>query len=461
MLKRPARPAAAMLLASLLLSTAAANAQAPAEAAGPIRTIYADATLIDGTGAPAHEHQDIIVEGERIVGIVPHGDAATQEATPAIIVNLSGRYVMPGLIDTHVHLATPPAPAMARAMLRRNLYGGVTAVRDMADDIRSVAELAREARFAEIPAPDIYYVALFAGRPFFADPRVAAASMGYAPGTAPWMQAIDAETDLKEAVTLARGTGATAIKIYADLPPDLVSAITAEGHRQGLKVWAHSAVFPTRPAEVIAAGVDTVSHLCYLAYEAGPAMLEAYEDRTPVDETYLEQPEDPVMAGLFASMLEKGTIIDATGSLFVLQEAARKADPNAKPLRCTGAAMTRLTRQAWKAGVPLSTGTDTVSGAENAWPDVFDELAFLTQDVGMPAIEVIHSATDVGAQAIGVEAEMGTLAPGKLANFVVLADDPLADIQNIRSIEMTVKRGAQYRRADYRPVTEEEMAEGK
>jgi imidazolonepropionase-like amidohydrolase len=453
MLNPPARPAtAAMLIASLLASAPAAMADAP------VRTVYADATLIDGTGAPALAHQDIIVEDERIVAIVPHGDPAAQEATSAMIVDLSGAYVIPGLIDTHVHMATPPAPAMAKAMLRRNLYGGVTAVRDMADDVRSVAELAREARYEEIPGPDIYYVALFAGRMFFADPRVAAASQGYKPGTAPWMQAIGRDTDLEEAVTLARGTGATAIKIYADLPGDLVAAITEEAQRQGLKVWAHSAVFPSKPSEGIEAGVDTVSHVCYLAYETGTQMLDAYEDRTPVDETYLEQPEDPVMAGLFARMVDHGTILDATGSLFVLQEAARKADPNAKPLRCTGAATTRLTRQAWKAGVPISTGTDTVSGADNAWPDVFDELFFLADDVGMPPVEVIHSATEVGADAIGVADEMGTVAPGKLANFVVLADDPLADIENIRSIRMTVKRGTQYRRADYPPVTEEELS---
>ncbi|WP_375209295.1 amidohydrolase family protein [Hyphomonas jannaschiana] len=453
MLNPPARPAtAAMLLASLLASAPAAMADTP------VRTVYADATLIDGTGAPALAHQDIIVEGERIVAIVPHGDPAAQEATSAMIVDLSGAYVIPGLIDTHVHMATPPAPAMAKAMLRRNLYGGVTAVRDMADDVRSVAELAREARYEEIPGPDIYYVALFAGRMFFADPRVAAASQGYKPGTAPWMQAIDRETDLAEAVTLARGTGATAIKIYADLPGDLVAAITEEAQRQGLKVWAHSAVFPSKPSEGIEAGVDTVSHVCYLAYETGTQMLDAYEDRTPVDETYLEQPEDPVMAGLFARMVDQGIILDATGSLFVLQEAARKAAPDAKPLRCTGAATTRLTRQAWKAGVPISTGTDTVSGADHAWPDVFDELFFLAEDVGMPAVEVIHSATEVGAEAIGVADEMGTVAPGKLANFVVLADDPLADIDNIRSIRMTVKRGTQYRRADYPPVTEEELS---
>ncbi|WP_000685437.1 amidohydrolase family protein, partial [Bacillus cereus] len=67
-------------------------------------------------------------------------------------VDLAGRYVIPGLIDSHVHMATPPNAVQAKAMLRRNLYGGVTAVRDMADDLRSVGELAREARMAEIPA---------------------------------------------------------------------------------------------------------------------------------------------------------------------------------------------------------------------------------------------------------------------------------------------------------------------
>jgi imidazolonepropionase-like amidohydrolase len=88
---------------------------------------------------------------------------------------------------------------------------------------------------------------------------------------------------------------------------------------------------------------------------------------------------------------------------------------------------------------------------------VFDELAFLASDVGMPPLEVIHSATEVGAMAIGQEQDMGTLKAGKLANLVVLAADPLADIGNIRSIEMTVKRGREYRRADYLPVTAEEM----
>ena len=306
----PRRLALFAILASLGLAPTAVTA-----AVAPQATLYTDATVVDGTGSPARVHQDILVEDERIVAIGAH-DALAAQAGAARRVDLSGRFVIPGLIDSHVHLATPPNRTRAEAILRRQLYGGVTAVRDMADDLRAVGDLARASLVGEIPAPDIYYAALMAGPPFFADPRVLSVSRGFAPGTAPWMQAIDADTDLRTAVTLARGTSATAIKIYADLPAERVAAITAEAHRQKMMVWAHSAIFPARPAEVIAAGADVISHVCYLGYEAQPRMLAAYEDRTPVDETRLAPTgDDPVEAGRYRAMARLGTILDATGSL--------------------------------------------------------------------------------------------------------------------------------------------------
>jgi imidazolonepropionase-like amidohydrolase len=417
-------------------------------------TVYRNARLIDGTGAAARGGMDIIVEGERIVAIAP--DAGFTMPTGASVVDLSGKTVMPGLIDSHVHLATPPNRRQAEAVLRRNLYGGVTAVRDMADDDRAVAELARAAQQAEIPAPDIYFAALMAGRPFFADPRVAAAGKGWPLGTAPWLQAIDDKTDIHDAVALARGTGATAIKVYADLPARLIDAITTEAHRQHMLVWAHSAVFPTRPADVIAADVDAVSHVCYLAYQVEPVMLASYEDHTPVNEALLKQPDDPAIAKLYAAMLRRGTIVDATGSLFMRAEAERKADPKKRPLRCTGGTTTRLTAQAWRAGVPISTGTD-YPGDDPWWPAVHEEIFWLVRNVGMPPLQAIRSATLVGAQAAGQAKDMGSIVPGKLANFVVLTKDPSEDIANIRSIAMTVKRGRAYARTDYVAVTPDEM----
>jgi imidazolonepropionase-like amidohydrolase len=430
-----------------------------AASTGSEATLYSDVTLIDGTGAAPRPHQDILVRGQRIVAVGVHG--ALADVGDARRVDLPGRFVIPGLIDSHVHLATPPNSARAKAILRRNLYGGVTAVRDMADDLRSVAELAREALAGEIPAPDIYYAALMAGPPFFKDPRVQEASLGVKAGTAPWMQSIDDRTDLRTAVTLARGTSATAIKVYADLPAPLIKAITEEAHRQHILVWAHSAVFPTRPADVIAAGVDTVSHVCYLAYQVEPVMLTSYEDHTPVHENLLaKHGDDPVIANLYKAMRKHGTILDATGSLFVRYDTARKAHPERKPLRCTGPTTTRLTRQAWKAGVPISTGTDSVYAYDHAWPEVDDELVFLARDVGMPPLEVIRSATLIGAEAAGQAGDMGSVEQGKLANFVVLTADPLADIENIRKIDRVVKRGQAYPRSDYKPTTRAEMGDG-
>jgi imidazolonepropionase-like amidohydrolase len=432
-----------------LLCSASAMAQTPPS------TIYLDATVIDGTGTPAKPHQDIVVTGERITAIRPHTvprDAKVQT------VDLHGRFVIPGLIDSHVHLATPPNQSRARAILRRNLYGGVTAVRDMADDLRAVGELAREARTAEIPSPDIFYAAVMAGPPFFKDPRIAVVSQGVPVGTAPWAQQIDGQTDLRTAITLARGTSATAIKIYADLPAATIAALSAEAHRQHMMVWAHSAVFPTRPAQIIAAGPDVISHVCYLAYQGKAAMPALYEDRTPVGEGVLAaQGDDPVIAGLYRDMLKRGTILDATGSLFVHADAELKDHPGRKPLRCTGPQVIQLTRQAWRARVPISTGTDSVADADNDWPDVHDELQFLAHDVGMPPLAVIRAATLVGAQAAGQAQDMGSLEPGKLANFVVLTADPSADIANINSIETVVKRGRAYLRRDYRPISKAEM----
>jgi imidazolonepropionase-like amidohydrolase len=71
---------------------------------------------------------------------------------------------------------------------------------------------------------------------------------------------------------------------------------------------------------------------------------------------------------------------------------------------------------------------------------------------GIPAEQVIRSATLIGARSLGAEASMGTIEAGKLANFVVLADDPLADIANLSSIALVVKRGHRYDRAAYEPI---------
>lgn len=412
--------------------------------------IYRGATLIDGTGQPGRPSMTIVADGAEIVLVAPDDEVPADRGDGAAVFDLAGQFVIPGLIDSHQHIATPPHRAVAEATLRRHVYGGVTAIRIMADDLRQISDLGRATRVGEIPGPDIRYAALMAGPGFFDDPRTWQVSQGEVPGSVPWMQAITDETDLPLAVAMARGTHATAIKIYADLPGHSVAAITAEAHRQGISVWAHGTVFPASPSEVISAGVDSVSHVTSLAYEAAAQQLSTYKDKPPIDYDRFGGGDDPLLHSLFAQMRSRGTILDATASMWSSPwDAPTDPDGQARA-RANAALSARLTAQAYRAGVSISTGTDYETGPQHPFPALHDEMAFLAHDCGIPTAEVIHSATLIGARSIGAQAAMGSIEAGKLANFVVLAGDPVADLANLRSISFVVKRGRRYCRSEYR-----------
>jgi imidazolonepropionase-like amidohydrolase len=447
----------ALALLVLCLGATPSKAQprfAPAPAVE--RTVYRHAILIDGTGAPPRRDMAVITRGPVIEAVLADAALARAQLTGARAVDLHGRFLLPGLIDSHQHLATPPNRARAEALLRRDLYSGITATRIMADDLRSIAELDREARVGEIAGPDLYFAALVAGDSFFEDPRTRAISGGgLTPGQTPWAQAIDEHTDIRLAIAIARGTGATALKIYANLTPDLVRRLTAEAHRQHFPVWAHAAVFPATPAEVIAASPDTVSHTCYLAYQLSAHPPQSYQLRVPVDPAPFAHGDNPDMAGLFRQMRERGIILDAT--LRVYQEGERSAAARGHPPQCTLDLAARLTAQAHRAGVLISAGTDGDAPASAAYPALFEELELLVHRAGLTPLEAIRSATQIGAMAMAQGRTMGVIAPGYAANLVVLERDPLADIGNMRSVLFTVKRGRRFERADYRPIRPEEI----
>jgi imidazolonepropionase-like amidohydrolase len=415
-----------------------------------MRVAYRGATLLDGTGAPARPGTTILVEDEHIRLVAPDDRVSAADLADAEIIETGGRYVIPGLIDTHQHIATPPQRALAEAALRRDLYGGVTATRDMADDLRQVADITRAALVGEIEAPDIHYAALMAGPGFFTDPRTWQVSQGAAPGEVPWMQAITAETELPLAVAMARGTFATAIKIYADLPGETVAAITAEAHRQGIAVWAHAAVFPASPRQVIDAGVDAVSHVHMMVHEAADQPLTSYHDKPPVDHERFVGSDDPVVEELFARMRIRGTVLDATASLW--GRIARESQDAETEQRAIGndALSAALTTQALRAGVIVCAGTDTDPDVSSEWPALFEELEYLVERCGLTPEQALQCACRNGAISLGGEDRMGTVEAGKLANFVVLTEDPTRDLAHLRSVVTVVKRGRPHHRANYR-----------
>jgi len=429
----------------------------PAQAAdGLKRVLYRKATLIDGTDAPPRVDMDVLVEGERIAAIFPDSALTPGQSAQARTVDLSGKYLMPGLIDSHVHLATPPNQRQAQAILRRDLYGGVTAVRDMADDLRPVGELKREALVGDIPSPDIYYAALMAGPAFFTDPRTAETSVGGINGQMPWMQAVTAQTDLPLAVAAARGTSATAIKLYAALSPDLARRITTEAHKQGLRVWAHATLYPVKPSEVVDAGVDAISHACLLVREPEARVPEWGQPRAPPKLGAFRNGDNPALVLLFSDMVRRGTILDATVWTYAPPPPDAKPSADMPPLvpgSCDDVVGGAIAGQAFRAGVQVSAGTDNVAPWDDPWPDLFHELDALHAKAGMPVAAVLKAATAVGARAAAQDRDMGTLAPGKLANMIVLTRNPLDDPGNLKSLVITIKRGREYPRADFVPLT--------
>lgn len=434
------RPLAAIAIACL-------SAPIVAEEAPADRTVaYVHATLIDTTSGTVSQDMAIVTRGARIVEVRPSKDVSVNSAQE--IVDVHDRYVMPGLVNTHVHTATLAVPAVAKAYLRRELYSGVTTVRDMAGDVRLLSELKREAEFDEIPSPDIFYVALMAGPSFFLDPRTHDAARGRIAGQVPWMQAITEQTDLPLAIAAARGTGATAVKIYADLSATLVKRITAEAHRQHLLVWSHAAVFPALPSDIADAGVDVISHACLLGYQFSDPPLPTYEDKTRVDVSRVSH-AGSAMGTLLENIRRRGIILDATVYVYVSGETPSSS--------CSGDLSSQLTRLAFQAGIPISAGTDDDPDWRDPDSALDDELALLVSKVGMTPAEALRSATVIGARAAGQENEAGSIAAGKLANLVVLTRNPLADIANLRSVYMVIKHGIRYPRSSYKPVTAAEM----
>jgi imidazolonepropionase-like amidohydrolase len=437
--------------ARLIVLAAACSGRTPAQAAPDTlaHIAFTNATLIDGTGAPPAVRQTILVNRGVIEDVFEAGSRSLPAG--ARVVDLTGKFVIPGLIDAHVHVATDPSgpDADAAATLRLALLGGLTSVRDMAGDAIALRELATASRRADAELPRLFYSSLMAGPSFFTDARTKASAHGGTPGEVPWMRAITPATDLKLAVRGAKATGATAIKIYADLPADLVFRIATEAHRQGLKVWSHSTVFPATALDAVDAGVDVISHAIYLYWAAIPDPPMHYADRVPPRSAYDSVPTDgPAMQELFAKMKAEHTVFDATLSILPRFEAAQSSSFGlVNPKRAAQWAYD-VTRAAHVAGVTICAGTDGMMprGSRDSLPALHGEMELLVTRAGFTALEAITAATLNSALAAGSASSLGSVVPGKMADMVVLDADPVADIRNTRRISFVVRAGVIHRR---------------
>ena len=403
---------------------------APQEAQrGDTLTLIRNVTVVDVSESRSRTGLDVVVRQGRIDAVRPTTGAADFAGR---VIDGSGRFLIPGLIDAHVHLSGATREETAR-LLEWVIQGGVTSVRDMAGDARALAGINEALISGELTGPSLYYSALIAGPPFLSDPRLEAATAGYEAGEAPYMIPATPETDMAEALAIAKGTGATGVKLYAALDADLVRTATDEAHRRGLQVWAHSAVFPAKPVEILDAGVDGVSHAPYVIWEADPPTPD-FTLRAQGDFARIAA-DGPDMGRVIEAMVRNGTVLDPT--LFVFDRGDDSAD---SALRLAWGAA--FTQRALRAGVTIAAGTDGVGRPmAGDLPNVHREMELLVALAGFTPVEALAAATFGGASAIGVADRVGRIAQGMIADLVLLSADPALDVRNTRSIVHVLQRG--------------------
>ncbi len=432
-----------LLLCFLAVATHANGQQPRPDSALVLRGV----TVIDGTGRPPQPGRSLVIVNGRVSAIVAAGSAPPAGAR---VLDLAGRFVIPGLVDAHVHVTSPfIIPEQQDSLLAFLFDSGVTSVRDLAGEAVMLRERAQLATSAALPSPRIFYSALMAGREFLrTESRAPQIARGQVPGDAAWLKGLTDTTDLQIAIAAAKLTGATGIKLYADLAAPLVSRAAAEAHRQGMKVWSHAAIVPAKPSDAVAAGVDVISHISYLVYEGNDPMPASVRLWRGMADYAGFSVNAPVITRLLQSMKERGTMLDATLIQVDIAGARAEADPGRPDLHSMRSWSFAMARRAHEFGIPFVTGTDFMGRpAIDSVAYVHDEIELMVTQAGMSPVQAISAATLNGARSVGREKDQGTIEPGMLADLVVLSADPTLDIRNTRSILFIVKGGHVHERA--------------
>jgi len=392
-------------------------------------------TIIDANHQKPLAHQTVLIRGNLIDQIFSDGTRLLPDSIT--LFNMNGKYLVPGLIDTHVHMATDPSETDNRAatlsVLSKMLYSGITSVRDMAGDARTLAGLSRDAWTGDILSPNIYYSALMAGPQFFSDPRTVSTTRGGTAGQMPYMKAVSDSTNLELAVAEAKGTGATGIKLYSDFSPALVIKIVAEAKKQNMMVWAHAWLDDAKPSDIVKAGVSSISHAKLLLYETMDSIPPSWKKPNLSEQFWTDS--IPGYTVLFQLMKEHNTILDATIATY--KKWGKEEPANQYNYEITK----RITMNAYRAGVKICAGTD-----DDQEGFVQNEMHLLVNEAGFSPIDALISATKYGAEAIGIQNKTGTIEIKKIADLIILEKNPLENIDNIKSVYMVVKAGKIFRK---------------
>jgi imidazolonepropionase-like amidohydrolase len=424
-------------LASIACFACAAPAAfaAPAATPGPVTVVKAG-KLVDVAAGRVRSDQVIVIQDGKIVAVGPAG--ATTVPAGAAVVDLSGKTVLPGLIDTHTHVTGDPTSppyygygiSVPREALkgarfaRETLLSGVTTIRNVGASGYSDVALRDAINAGDVVGPRMLVsgpaIGITGGHcdGNLLAPEFAERGEGVADG--PDAVRAMVRKNVKYGVDVIKycGTGGVFSKgtrVGAQqYTPEEVAALVDEAHMHGRKVAVH-AHGANGIKVALNAGVDTIEHASLIDQE-GLDLAKKNDAHLSMDifNTEYTQTAGP----------KRGE----------LEEFLRKDREVAQAQRDNF-------RKAVQMGIKLTMGTDT---GVHPHQDAPKQLAYMVQ-YGMTPMQAIQAATKVGAEALGVGAEVGQIAPGYSADLVAVTTDPLADIHALDAIEFVMKQGTVYR----------------
>ena len=329
-------------------------------------------------------------------------------------MDLTGMFLMPGLIDSHVHWGNfGNTPERMKSMAAAYLAEGITTVREMGGDMRRVKNYLADLDSGRIVGPTVYMSSFWAGPGYLAGNSRDVE--GWGSPNAPWSRTVPDTTSeaLEQWVLEAKEWGCVGLKLYHDLSAELLNKIVPLCEKHGVRPWAHFTVSPATSRNVVASGVETVTH-AYLA-----SGIDIADMKKPDSLRYSPQ-EIARRDSLFQEMARRGTILDAT--VAISQSYAPYAF--------------RYTNEAYRAGVKIAAGTDFAEMVEDGYRSVFlKELDWLADSCGMAIPDVLRAATTVGAEILRESGKLGVIREGAEADLLVLRRNPLESLAALREQE--------------------------
>jgi hypothetical protein len=433
-------------VSALLLSALATFA-----AANETSLVVENCSVFDSIEGRMLEGRTIVVRGDAIAQVAEAGERV-EIPTDARRIDGRGKFVIPGLIDAHVHVVhvLDFAHMTGDEVLPLYLAAGVTSIRSTGDEIVAATLVARHAAANPAQSPRVFTCSplLDADPPIHRDVGRAVTDPSFVPALfdelAPW--------------------NITTVKIYAGTGRNVGKAIIDEGHRRGLFVTAHLGAYRAQAAA--ADGIDGLEHIwSVFNYIIPPEIAGQPGHRGRVDL------RNPLCEELVAELARRKIYVDPTLAVFRnmillpdVPEVRDHPDNALAPRRLrdfwpvylarTGcpqggalddrrrefAKFQELTGKLHAAGVPLLVGTDAPEPQVTPGFSLHQELEMLVES-GLTPAAALQAATMNNAAALRMEERLGSISKGKLADLVVLSANPLADIRNTRKIELVIRGG--------------------